>query len=152
MADFRNCANWFFIKLFADWQSINTEFEPELYPAPLFDELLQRWREPDKNQLIELLLAICDQHTHECFERSNSITKHKDFSLDPFFGWPIEIHMLFRLREDIGLENPELDHPLMQTGLAPYLPKVPVVTDDLLDRVTEKVCREYPELRHKIVL
>ena len=150
--DFKNCANWFFVKLFADWQDIETGFEPERYPAPLFDQLLQCWREPDENQLVELLLAICDQHTHECFERSSCISKQKDFALDPFFGWPIEIHMLFRLREDIGLENPELDHPLMQTGLAPYLPEVPVVTDDLLNRVTEKACKEYPELRHKIVL
>ena len=150
--DFRNCVNWFFVKLFADWQGIKTEFEPEKYPAPLFDQLLRCWREPDKDQLVDLLLAICDQHTHECFTRSDCITKHKDFALDPFFGWPIEIHMLFRLREDIGLENPELDHPLMQTGLAPYLPEVPVVTDELLDRVTEKACKEYPELRNEIFL
>jgi hypothetical protein len=73
--------------------------------------LLQQWRKPDAEKLGGLLLAICDQHTHECFKRSNSITKQKDFGLDPFFGWPIEIHMLFRLQEDLGLENPELDPP-----------------------------------------
>ncbi|KEQ12223.1 hypothetical protein [Endozoicomonas numazuensis] len=148
--DFRNRANWFYIKLFADWQGMETKFEPERYPAPLYDELLRQWREPNSNQLNDLLLAVCDQHTHECFERSNSITKQKDFGHDSFFGWPVEVLMVFRLREDIGLENPELDHPLMQTGLAPYLVEVPVVTDELLDRVTEKACQEYPELQYKI--
>jgi hypothetical protein len=29
---------------------------------------------------------------------------------------------------------------------------VPVVTDELLDRVIEKACEEYPELRHTIHL
>ena len=43
--------------------------------------------------------------------------------------------------------NPSsLDHPLMKTGLAPYLPPWPVPEDALLAQVTAKALREFPAL------
>lgn len=144
---FRNCAPWFFLNLYADRANLKVEHWPEHpFPAPEYDRLLACWRTTDEAELAGALLAACDRHTHECFGRSTSESKQQDFSLDTVMGWPIEVHMIVRLREALGLPNPELDHPLMHIGLASPPPAIPIRSDELLDAVTEKVCRIYPEL------
>ena len=148
---YRNCAAWFVTRLFADWRGSKVARWPEHhYPAAIYDELRERWRTPDANQLVENLLAACDWHTHECWKWSDQPKKHGDFTVDPYFGWPIEIHMIFRLRESLGLRNPDLDHPLMQTGLGAYRTATPVVTDPLLEAVTAKAVALYPQLAERL--
>lgn len=146
----RRCFAWFALKLFADWsgQALPEPLPRHPYPSPHYDALLACWREPDPANLIEPLLAVCDWHTHEAiYSRSDKSSKDVDFGLDPYMGWPIEIHMVYRLRESLGLSNPaELDHPLMKTALAPYLPVQPIPKDDLLDKVTSRALTEYPTL------
>jgi hypothetical protein len=146
----RRCFAWFTLKLFADWsgQALPEPLSRHPYPSPPYDALLACWRDPDPANLIEPLLAVCDWHTHEAiYSRSDKPSKDVDFGLDPYMGWPIEVHMVYRLRESLGLTNPaELDHPLMKTALAPYLPAQPVPKDDLLDKVTARALTEYPTL------
>lgn len=146
----RRCFPWFVIKLFADWtgQKLKEPLPRHPYPSPVYDEMLDCWREPDPEKLIEPFLAVCDWHTHECmYTASMEPSKDLDFSSDPYMGWPVEIHMLYRLRESLGLTNPQsLDHPLMQTALATYLPPQPFPDDILLKRITEKALLEYPTL------
>ena len=70
-----------------------------------------------------------------------------DFGFDIYMGWPIEVHMVYRLRELLGLRNPhQLDHPLIQTPLADYLPPWPLPDDELLNRVTQRAMKQFPEL------
>jgi hypothetical protein len=111
--------------------------------------LLECWRNPDPAVLVEPLLATCDWHTHECmYSQSMRPSKQVAFISEPYMGWPIEIHAVFRLRDTLGLPNPlDLDHPLMKTPLATYTPEPwPVPHDDLLDRVTARALKDYPEL------
>ncbi len=147
---YRRCFAWFTVKLLADWagQPLPAKLPEHPYPAPAYDALLACWRHPDPAALVDVLLAVCDWHTHECmYSRSDKGSKDVDFSLDPYMGWPLEVHMVYRLREDLGLTNPSsLDHPLMETGLAPYLPPWPVPEDALLAQVTAKALREFPAL------
>lgn len=128
----------------------DTSWPAHDYPAPVYNALLQRWRTQDEGQLVELLLAACDWHAHECWKWSDKPEKHGDFVLDPHFGWPIEIHLVFRLRETLGLKNPDLEHPLMRTGLGAYLPAIPVVTDPLLAAVTNKAMQLFPQLADRL--
>ncbi len=60
---------------------------------------------------------------------------------------PYEILCWLRLREWVGLANPEtFDHPLMQQALAKLPTPVPLPTPEtpLLDQVIAKFKQEYP--------
>ena len=150
-AIFRNCFPWFCLRLFADWQDIQVEQWPEHpFPAPEYDAVLAHWHDPDPSKLGEILLAVCDRHTHECFKWSDKPDKHGDFVNDVYWGWPIEVHMVFRIREDRGLPIPRVDHPLMQTALGAYLPPVPIPSDELLDRITAMAIQTYPALAERL--
>lgn len=152
-SDFRNCVNWFYLRLFADFAGLQDIAWPaNAVTVPEYQALLDRWRQPEGEALLPLLLAACDRHTHECFNRSANPSKRLDFEDDVVHGWPIEIHLLMRLRAELGLATPMPEHPLMQTGLG-RLPEVrPMPTDALLDALTDKVCTIYPELRPKLAM
>lgn len=122
------------------------------YEAQVYDDLLACWRAPDANALIEPLLAACDWHTHECmYSRSDRPSKNVDFINDFLMGWPVEVHMVYRLRERLGLALPgALDHPLMQTPFGPYRPPVPMPQDDRLDRFMQRAFDEISGLRELV--
>jgi hypothetical protein len=119
---------------------------PHPYESPAFDALLAVWRDPDPAVLTEPLLKVCDWHTHECmYSRSDSPSKNVDFINDVLMGWPVEIHTVFRLREQLGLTLPTTpDHPLMQAPMGAYLPPTPIQMDDRLRRVCARAFREHP--------
>jgi hypothetical protein len=95
--------------------------------APILDELLKRWRSGDPAPLVDACLAACDLHTWHC---------NDDFEFNNAY-WtriPIEVLLVFKLRELIGLENPHIEHPLMNTSLG-VLPKpVDFAPDELMQR------------------
>jgi hypothetical protein len=150
---YRRPARWFYLRLFADFAGLNEVVWPEhAVTVAEYQALLDHWRQPNGEVLLPQLLAVCDRHTHECFGRSNLPDKQQDFQRDTTHGWPIEIHLLMRLRAQLGLETPMPEHPLMQTGLG-RLPEIrPMPTNELLDAVTNKVCAIYPELRSRLGL
>lgn len=119
------------------------------YEAPAYDALLSIWRNPDPAVLVEPLLAACDWHTHECmYSRSDKPSKNVDFINDTLMGWPVEVHMVYRLRERLGLALPDaLDHPLMQTPFGPYRAPQPIPHDELLHRFVKRACIDVPGLR-----
>jgi hypothetical protein len=148
---YRNCFPWFCLRLFADWYGLHEERWPDHpFPAAEYEELLGAWRSPDASDLCSVLLAICDRHTAECFKWGDKPDKHGDFVDDVYWAWPIEVHMVFRLREDLGLPIPEVDHPLMKTPLGIYLPPVPMVSDELLDKITAMAIEQYPQIAEKL--
>ena len=44
----------------------------------------------------------------------------------------MEILLIFKLREELGLANPKLDHPLMNTALGQLPPEVSPKMDDVM--------------------
>lgn len=140
----------FAITLYADFSGVALpEMPAHPYEAPPYDALLANWRNPDPAVLTEPLLAACDWHTHECmYSRSDKPSKNVDFINDCLMGWPVEVHMVYRLRERLGLALPGvLDHPLMQTPFGPYRPPAPMPADEMLDRLMERAFSEIPGLR-----
>jgi len=103
----------------------------------LFHELFNEWKNPDPNSITELCLAVCDYHTHQC--KPDSGNKWHEFNNGEWARWPIEINLLFKLRQLLGLKNPELDHPLMNSTLGKLPDEQPFICDDLLLKVLERM-------------
>lgn len=143
----------FVISNYADFSGARLpDLPPHPYEAPAYDSLLAAWRHPDPAFLVEPLLAVCDWHTHECmYSRSDKPSKNVDFINDVLMGWPVEIHMVYRLRERLGLPLPDaLDHPLMQTPLGTYHTPCPMPIDELQQRVLQRAFSEIPGLAELI--
>jgi len=107
----------------------------------LFKELLQHWATTDMALITRLTLAACNYHTHRC-----QPDKNREWYEFAYGGngmlWPIEINLLFRLREISGLENPIIDHPLMNTTLGKLQAPQACESDDIMLKVRAKMRTE----------
>ena len=99
--------------------------------------------------LVPACLAVCDVHTRLCEVACD--TQATEFNNGEFSRTPIEILMIFKLRQRLGLHNPVIDHPLMQSplGLLPdevRFESIAAGPDDLIYRVRAKMMEdEYDE-------
>ena len=134
----------FMLRLFADWRGdVSHQWPSYAYDEPIYNGLLERWRDPDCNVLVPWLLAACDRHTHET--RQDTETIFYDFGDYVLIRLPIEMLMLFRLREIIGLQNPVIDHPLMEAPFASLpLPQPRVEPDEYMKATLQRVREDWP--------
>jgi hypothetical protein len=133
----------FLLRLFAAWRGdVNHAWPPYAYDEPIYEGILATWRDVDPTTLKQWLLAACDRHTHQS-KRETSKT-FRDCASFP--RTPIEILFVLRLREIIGLENPSLDHPLMES---PYdrlpEPQPPYIPDEPARETLARVRTDWPE-------
>lgn len=128
----------FILRIFADYlDEPPLELDGEPLVEPVMQALFDVWRAPEPEALIDVCLAACDYHTWRC---SNG--NAKNFYEFESFNWtqiPIEILLLFKLRQLLGLQNPELDHPLMNTALGKLPEEMPFQPDDLISRVRARM-------------
>jgi hypothetical protein len=103
----------------------------------LFHELFNEWKNPDPDSIVELCLAACDYHTHQC--KPDNGNKWHEFNNGEWVWWPIEINLLFKLRELLGFKNPDINHPLMNTTLGQLPAEKEFVLDELLLQVLERM-------------
>jgi len=147
----RNCFPWFALRLQADasgWQ-LPARLPEHPFAAPAYERMLAVWRTTDAALFNDALLAVCDWHTHECMYTSSDRSSRKmDFVNDTLMGWPLEVHLLYRLRERAGLPVPPPPvHPLLGTPMAEYPSQPePHVPDTLLDAVTARLLKDVPLL------
>lgn len=129
----------FIMRLLADYLGEPPHvLQGESLTEPHYRALFDHWREPDVDALVPFCLAACDAHTH----RNNQFDEFRTRS-----EWkrsPIEILLLFKLRELLGLANPTLDHPLMNTPLGKLPPEISFDAftrgpDDLVYRVRQRM-------------
>lgn len=103
---------------------------------PLYDVaegVLAKWDTPDTETLGQWLVQLCNLHT--------KLTGSADFMdfANQFSHYPVEVMMLFRLREQRGLNNPLVDHPLMKFSWSRVWPVRVAQPDDLLARVHRRL-------------
>lgn len=55
---------------------------------------------------------------------------------------PLEILLICKLREELGLPNPKLDHPLMNTPLGQLPKEVPFAMDEVITAVMKRARAE----------
>lgn len=114
--------------------------EGEALADPIFNALFALWREPDADALVPVYLAACDFHTHRC--KPGDKMHFYEFENGLWERTPIEILLLFKLRQLIGLQNPQLDHPLMNTPLGVLPEEVAFEPDDLIKRVRARMMQD----------
>jgi hypothetical protein len=125
------------LRIFADYLG---EPEPQLQGEalthPIYNALAKHWRHPDAEALAPLLLATADEHT-----RRNIACKPygNNFDFDYFARTPVEILLVFKLRQELGLRNPKLDHPLMNTALGVLPNEVPFRLDGVIGPVVARM-------------
>jgi hypothetical protein len=140
----------FMLRLFADWRGDARHAWPAFaYEEPLYEGLLALWREPDSESLKPWLLAACDHHTQGLKKGEKAAFT----DCGSFPRTPLEILLIFRLRELIGLFNPVLDHPLME---APFdrFPETPpaYVPDALMQGTLDRVRQDWPNFDQEVSL
>jgi hypothetical protein len=133
----------FIFRLFIDWQQLSVELTRDMADIDEYQAVLDCWRDVTFERLTPALLNCCDWHleqthrnTDEATYEFNSIT----------FAYPIEILAVFRLRELIGLENPKLDHPLMNSPLGVLPSPQPWYTDELLENFEATLRKDLPHM------
>ena len=134
----------FILRLIGDWQ----DWPERVWPSwamdePIFNALVEHWRTPNPDDIAPLLLAACDRHTYQ--SKAQSSTAQWDISNSDAWYDPYEILTIFKLRELHGLDNPVLDHLLMNTPLGKLSEAVPPYTDELLEGVLAEAMKEYTD-------
>jgi hypothetical protein len=117
------------------WCAANGQEYPDTgYPRyEVADGVLRMWDTPDADMLGQWLVQLCNQHT-----RLSASRDFMDFSFE-FSHCPVEVMMLFRLREQRGLANPVVDHPLMKFLWSRQLPVRIAEPDELLAGVYRRL-------------
>lgn len=140
----------FMLRLFADWRGgVKHDWPAFAHEEPLYERLLALWREPDPETLKPWLLAACDRHTHE----AKPDTEKVFYDCSRFLRTPLEILLVLRLRELIGLSNPMLDHPLMEAPFDRFPDTPPAyVPDALMLGTLERVRQDWPNFDQEVSL
>ncbi|MFZ6768671.1 hypothetical protein ACO0LM_16570 [Undibacterium sp. Di26W] len=101
---------------------------------PIFQALFEHWKIPDPEDLALICLAACDYHTRSC-----KYDTEGEFYSGRWTRLPIEILLLFKMRQLSGLQNPKLDHPLMNTPLGVLPEEVSFQPNALIQCVRERM-------------
>jgi hypothetical protein len=130
---------YFMLRLMADYikEPLSPFESGKIEKEIVFHELFKVWRNENPESIRELCLAVCDYHTHQCKPDKGNLWH--EFNNGYWSGWPIEINLLFKLRELLGLKNPTLDHPLMNTPLGQLPTNVSYELDELSNQVLAKM-------------
>lgn len=137
-------AHTFMLRLFADWRGgdVSHPFLDWAYEVPLYEGLLQHWRNPDPAAIQPWLLAACEYHAHEA--KQDTSRTFFDFGDFRIMRTPLEIHLILRLRELEGLPNPVVEHELMAPPFNRLLPaQTPLPDDELMLGTVERVREEW---------
>lgn len=140
---------WFLLHLLHDWQGRPLDIPPgpRVYPQDLgpYEEVLQHWKSPDSSVVDHLVDVMADFHVRESREPNRDIP---EFEWQSWWLTPFEIHAVLRLRQWLGLPNPETyRHPLMNQPLGSLPPSGPIPEDPLLTHALKRFKERFPALR-----
>ena len=97
-----------------------------------FATLFNSWDHPDSAVLTEPIMSVCDYHIAQTGQLSN---RTPEFNETIYQVMPVEVLMVYRLREARGLENPDVDHPVMRSPFGRLYPVREVEPLPLLAKV-----------------
>lgn len=117
------------------WCRANGLDYPDIgYPRyDVAEGVLAMWDTQDMEMLGTWLVQLCNLHT-----RLSASRQFMDFA-NVFSHFPVEVLLLFRLREQAGLANPEVDHSIMKFPWSRLWPIKPAEPDELLAGVYRRL-------------
>lgn len=128
----------FMLRVIADYlEERPVEIAGEALHEPTMLRLFDIWRSADLDEFAPACLAALDHHTHRC--RANNANSFFEFQGVDWIRIPIEIWLIFKLRERLGLPNPVLDHPLMEGACGIVPPDVGFKAEPLIAAVYERM-------------
>jgi hypothetical protein len=144
----------------ADKTSTETPWREDLYEDYAggyggWEELAEKWREPDANVFAGILYRAADYHVAQSRDMEtkghdndpDQVISHFEIEQDRFWLYPVILFTFLRLREWEGLPNPEaLGHDLFQKGIFRHLPPVPKWPEDpFYDEVDARFRAMFPQ-------
>ncbi|MED5526854.1 MAG: hypothetical protein VX447_19170 [Pseudomonadota bacterium] len=135
-------AQLFMLRLFGLWQDVTIDFPKSAYDVPAYEWLLSNWDIKDEQVLIPAILSASDRHTHQSW--GDSDREKYDFGNYITYRCPIEILMLFRLRELKGLTNPQINHPLFESPFDKLPEPQPIYIDSMMQATLDRVRVDWP--------
>ncbi|ALR29314.1 hypothetical protein ATE47_01640 [Chryseobacterium sp. IHB B 17019] len=94
-------------------KSINQQLYSAFPEENIYKRFLDNWSTADAGLLSELLFELCDFHLYSAMDLKNKFSEI--LSLDYI---PYEIRLIEKIRDEQGLINVKIDHPLMKSQLA----------------------------------
>jgi hypothetical protein len=104
----------------------------------VYREVLDAWR--DEGALAAALARACDYHARQA--RRDEIVS--EFAYFPANVFPAEILAVYRVRRDLRLPTPDVQHPILAMPLARPPASIPSTPDDVLDRLMTAAEEELP--------
>ncbi|MHC5226503.1 hypothetical protein [Ignatzschineria sp. LJL83] len=134
----------------SDWLGLpEPDLEKYALPKdPIWIHYASHWKEPDLDKFKEILQQVCDVHLERIAITDREFESQEfDFNSPYEALYPVEILFVLRLREMIGLENPSIEHPFMNTSYAKITESTlsEALNDPLLTDFLEAVRKKDPE-------
>lgn len=126
--------DYFSLWAFAKWSKEILSIELRIHGE--FKNLIDHWDE-SISEISPILNSICDLHCEELIDNDRRKFPAKLLS-PPFTIIPLEIHVINKLRGMDGLNEINVDHPLMQTQSA-KIKSFDIVEDELLEEFQLKM-------------
>jgi len=108
----------------------------------IYKNIFEHW--DDRAVLQQALLSAADYHVQNLRDKGSEDIA--EFTHPPVDIFPAELVAIQRVREKLGLETPPIDHPLMKTPFADPPGDLRYESDELLNKVLEKVRTIIPDL------
>lgn len=96
-----------------------------------YGSVLENWENPDR--LAEALIRICDYHCDNMEDSGGEWDP--EFRYPPFDLMPAEVLAVYAIREQLGVETPKVEHPLLSLPLSSVVRVGTAASDGLLERV-----------------
>jgi len=122
---------------YAAGQEDVSDLEPGVYQT-----IFEFWN--NSAELQKALLNVADYHVENL--KDKGAERFGEFARPPVDIFPAELIAIQRVREQLGLETPSIDHPLMKTPFASPPKDFRPEPDQLLKQVLEKVRTIIPDL------
>ena len=146
--DFKMAA-WFIIEIFNKCFDNSIDYTKFNYPEDMkvYQMVLNNWNTNDLNLVDSIVSSLCDYHLSQASygDMSESAGRNDpmflQFSMTSWFVYAFEILTWLRVREKVGLKNPEkFSHPLMNMPLN-QLPveNMHISGNELFDKIVKKL-------------
>ncbi|MEI6858595.1 MAG: hypothetical protein V5788_02180, partial [Shewanella sp.] len=135
---------WFLLDLCCRWQGLAFEVSDFKLPKKMYiyPEVLAEWDTKDVSRVQELVTKMADYHIAQSKSNMRASDTY-DFSRAMQWLFPYEILTWLKLRQYLGLPNPEtFEHPLMHLPQAQMPENTPLPEDPLLTALVKKLITE----------